>query len=69
MSNKVSHGKNVRNADTLKSFPDQELLKIFNAKANTVKSRAVARLGYTHCLGINYYVNFLGHSMDNGFIF
>ena len=21
-----------------------------------------------HCLGINYYVNFLGHSMGNGFI-
>ena len=22
-----------------------------------------------HCLGMIYYVNFLGHSMDNGFIF
>ena len=23
----------------------------------------------SHCIGMNYYVNFLGHSMDNGFIF
>ena len=50
------------------SFPDLSTYhKYFFKPRNPVKSKFPVYIVRSHCLGINYYVNFLGGIGSNGF--